>query len=52
MFERVHRRWTRSVAGYEDLSDGEGLRRLDLFSFQGRMLRAVLILVYIISHQK
>ena len=40
------------MAGFEDLSYGERLRRLDLFSFQGRLLRADLILVYKILHQK
>ena len=52
VLERVQRRWTRSVTGFEDLSYGERLRRLDLFSFQGRLLRADLILVYKILHQK
>ena len=52
MLEGVQRRWTRSVAGFGDLSYGERLRRLDLFSFQGRMLRADLILVYKILHRK
>ena len=46
LLERVQRRWTRSVTGLGDLTYGERLRRLDLFSVQGRLLRADLILVW------
>ena len=46
LIERVQRRWTREVAGLSDLPYGERLRRLDLFSVQGRLLRADLILVW------
>ena len=39
LLERVQRRWTRAVAGLEDLSYSERLNRLNLFSFQGQLLR-------------
>ena len=52
LLERVQRRWTREVSGLADLSYGERLKRLDLFSFQGRLLRSDLILVYKILHGK
>ena len=41
--ERVQRRWTRQISGLENLPYNERLRRLDLFSIQGRLLRADLI---------
>ena len=46
MLERIQRRWTRAIQGFEVLSYGERLRRLDLFSVQGRLLRADLIMTY------
>ena len=46
LIERIQRRWTREVVGLSDLPYGERLRRLDLFSVQGRLLRADLILVW------
>ena len=52
LLERVQRRWTRAISGMEDLSYQERLRRLNLFSFQGRMLRADLILVWKIFYGK
>ena len=50
LLERVQRRWTRAVEGLSDLSYNDRLRRLDLFSFQGRLLRADLVLVWKIIH--
>ena len=50
LLERVQRRWTRSIQGFEDLGYHERLRRLDLFSFRGRLLRSDLILVWKIFH--
>ena len=50
--ERVQKRWTRSVAGLEELPYGERLRRLNLFSFQGRLLRSDLILLWKIVHNR
>ena len=46
ILERVQRRWTRSIIGLGDLPYEERLKRLDLFSVQGRLLRADLILVW------
>ena len=46
LLERVQRRWTRSIAGYDELSYGDRLRRLDLFSVQGRLLRNDLVLTW------
>ena len=46
LLERVQRRWTRSILGMGELTYGERLRRLDLFSVQGRLLRADLILTW------
>ena len=50
MMERVQRRWTREVEGFQNLSYRERLEKLDLFSFQGRLLRSDLIMVYKILH--
>ena len=50
LLERIQRRWTRSVEGMEELPYWERLRALNLFSLQGRFLRADLILVYKIFH--
>ena len=44
--ERIQRRWTREVQGLEGLPYSERLRRLDLFSVQGRLLRADMILTW------
>ena len=44
--ERVQRRWTREVEGLSDLPYAERLKQLDLFSFQGRLKRADMILVW------
>ena len=52
LMERVQRRWTREVAGLENLTYGDRLKRLDLFSFQGRLLRSDLISVWKIFHLK
>ena len=48
--ERLQRRWTRSVADLEDLPYGERLRKLGIFSLQGRLLRNDLILTWKIVH--
>ena len=44
--ERIQRRWTREIRGFESLSYSERLRRLDLFSVKGRLLRADMILTW------
>ena len=48
--ERVQRRWTRSVRGLQETPYDERLKILNLFSFQGRLLRADLILVFKMFH--
>lgn len=52
IWERIQRRWTPEVNGLRDLSSEERLKRLDQFSFQGHLLRADLILVYKILHNR
>ena len=44
--ERVQKRWTREIRGLESLPYSERLKCLDLFSVQGRLLRADMILVW------
>ena len=46
LLERIQRRWTRTVAGLQDLSYDERLRSLNLFSVKGRLLRADLIYLW------
>ena len=41
--ERVQRRWTRQIQGLENATYADRLRILNLFSVQGRLLRADLI---------
>ena len=50
--ERVQKRWTKSVYGLGEMSYQNQLLTLDLFSFQGRLLRGDLILVWkIFNHE-
>ena len=44
--ERVQKRWTREIRGLEDLPYSERLRRLNLFSVQGRLLRSDMVLTW------
>ena len=44
--ERVQRRWTRQVDGLRELPYNERLQQLNLFSVQGRLLRADMILTW------
>ena len=44
--EAVQRRWTKSVAGFANLSYSERLNRLNLYSVKGRLLRIDLIKVW------
>ena len=48
--ECVQRRWTRAVEGLENEDYAQRLKRLGLFSLQGRLRRADLILTYKIFH--
>ena len=43
LLEAVQRRWKKNITGIENLSYGEGLRFLNLFSIRGKLLRADLI---------
>ena len=50
--EHIQRRWTKRVQGLRDLSYSERLSELGLFSIQGRLTRADLILYWKIFHGK
>ena len=50
MIESVQRRWTRQIRGLEELPYEERLKRLNLYSIKGRLLRCDLILCYKIFH--
>ena len=43
LLERVQKRWTREVQGLREMNYADRLKRLDLFSVQGRFLRRDLI---------
>ena len=43
LLENIQRRWTKRITGMESLTYGERLRTLNLYSIQGRLLRADLI---------
>ena len=46
LLESVQRRWTKEIDGLRDLSYADRLEYLDLFSVQGRLVRADLILCW------
>ena len=46
LLEGVQRRWTKKIDGFGDLSYGERLLRLNLYSVKGRLLRADMIKCY------
>ena len=50
--ECVLRFWSRNVYGLADLSYAERLKRLNIFSMKGRLLRADLIQIWKIVHGK
>ena len=52
LMERLQKRWTKEVDGLSNLSYDERLRRLDMYSFQGRLLRYDLIYVWKIFHDQ
>ena len=52
LLERVQRRWTRNIAGFDEIPYQERLSRLELFSLQGRLLRNDLIMIWRIVNRK
>jgi len=52
LLEGVQRRWTKRIDGLEDLSYGDRLAALDLYSVGGRLLRADIIKYWKIFHGK
>ena len=46
LLERIQRRWTRAVFELRDLSYADRLQHLKLYSFQGRLLRGDLLMVW------
>ena len=52
LLESVQRMWTRHIEGLSHLSYEERLRELDLYSVQGRLLRADLIKYWKIFHNQ
>ena len=48
--ENVQRRWTKQIAGFEELDYGARLRRAGLYSIAGRRLRSDLVKVWKIFH--
>ena len=52
LLEGVQRRWTKAIAGLDHLSYADRLARLNLFSVQGRLLRADLIQYWKIINNK
>ena len=52
LLERVQRKWTKQIAGLENLCYADRLKTLDLYSVQGRLLRADLIRYWKILNNK
>ena len=52
VLERVQRKWTKKIAGLEELPYQEWLKQLDLFSVKGRLLRADMIFVWKIFNKE
>ena len=52
LLEGVQRRWTKAITGLDHLSYADRLARLNLFSVQGRLLRADLIQYWKILNNK
>ena len=52
LLESVQRRWTRNIQGLEKLPYYERLQRLDLYSVQGRLWRADMLMCWRIFHGK
>ena len=52
LLENVQRKWTKHISGLSNLSYGERLKTLDLYSIQGRLLRADLIQCWKVFHRQ
>ena len=52
LLEKVQRRWTKRIDSFEELSYLQRLTALDLYSVQGRLLRADIIKCWKIFHQE
>lgn len=52
LLEKVQRRWTKHISGLEELSYADRLQSLNLFSIQGRLLRADLIQYWKVINEK
>ena len=52
LLESVQRRWTKKIAGMEELSYAERLTMLNLYSIRGRLLRADLLKCWKVFHGK
>ena len=52
LMERLQKRWTKEVNGLANLSYDERLKVLNMYSFQGRLLRYDLIYVWKIFHNQ
>ena len=52
LLEKVQRRWTKRVHGLEALSYADRLQSLQLYSVQGRLTRANLLLCWKIFHKQ
>ena len=52
LLERVQRNWTKQISGLENLCYSERLKSLNLYSVQGRLLRADLIQYWKVLNNK
>ena len=52
LLEKIQRRWTKQISGLDNLCYSERLRSLNLYSVQGRLLRADLIQYWKILNNK
>ena len=52
LLEKVQRKWTKQISGLDNLSYPERLRSLNLYSVQGRLLRADLIQYWKVLNNK
>ena len=52
LLESIQRRWTKAIFEISELSYGDRLKALNLFSFKGRLIRADLIMIWKILNNK